>query len=199
MPPVSSRTTMMSTPRSSSALMGEASSTRRMRHDGAQIGEQPERLAQLPAGPVRAAPWHREPTISDRRRRPARSRPRAGTAASVAAGSASPVASMAAPPSSASWNSKAWPKRAATALEHAHRLGGDLAADAVAGEHRDQRAALRTHCDGPLRSARSRGCWLRRIAEFIEAVQQAVPRERLDGKCDRAPFGSVEARRPRDR
>ena len=84
---------------------------------------------------------------------------------------------MAAPPSSAASNSKACPKRAATALEHAHGLGRDLAADAVAGKNCNQRL----HLGSAPRARRfvtfDVGQLAAQEAELIDAVQQAVARE----------------------
>ena len=144
MPPVSSRTTMMSTPAQQLRLDRRGVEHRRMRHDGAQIREQSERLAQLQQALFRTHFGVRGPTTWGRRRRPEAPHRRVGTAASVAAGSASPVASMAAPPSSAASNSKGVAEALRDARERAHRLGGDFAADAVAGEHGDQSAAFRS-------------------------------------------------------
>ncbi len=55
----------------------------------------------------------------------------------VRGGSGEPLASIAAPPISASGNSKSWPHAIADCLEHADRLGGHFGADAVAAEYGD--------------------------------------------------------------
>ena len=144
MPPVSSRTTMMSTPRSSSGFDRRRIEHGRVRHDGAQIGEQPERLAQLQqalfrtnlgirvrpfgaadgaqqyrVGPLRASTWR---AAEARRSRRWRRLPAALIRIRNDDRTAPP------PP------------------QRAHRLDSDFRTDAVAGEH----------CNACMRSAARR-------------------------------------------
>ena len=106
---------MMSTPRSSSALMGDASNTAGCGTTGRRLANRPNAL-RSPKRPcsgrtLAAGLDHFGPPTAPKSTASARS----AQAPAWPAGSASPVASMAAPPSSADSNSKAWPKRAATA------------------------------------------------------------------------------------
>ena len=108
---------------------------RRVGHDGAKIGEQPEGLAQLQTAPARAAPWRSGRTTRGRPPRRAALRRRAGTARACSR-----------PAAPRPWHR--WPRRRSarirtgtngrngprSARARAHRLGGDFRADAVAGQ-----------------------------------------------------------------
>ena len=74
-----------------------------------------------------------------------------------------------------------------------HRLGRDFAADAVAGE--EPRSAPSLAMPHARRFVALDVAQLAaQIAEFIDAVQQAVPREGLQGKGDRHAGGQRQAR-----
>ena len=82
----------------------------------------------------------------------------------------------------------------AIACSTAHRLGDDLRADAIAGQHRD----LRLHAAGRARRRAISASLREQEAELIDAVEQAVARKRLDRKvpprCRRAERACVRSR-----
>ena len=140
MPPVSSRTTMMSTPCSSSALIGEASSTAGCGTTGRRFANRPSALrsAQQPllrahrggrVRPLRSADGAEQDRVGAPAQRQRRGRQR--LAGRVDRGAADEAASK----------RESWPWRRATASSARTRLGGDLGADAVARQYRDQCAS----------------------------------------------------------
>src|SRR6202453_2586762 len=184
MPPVSSRTTMMSTPCKSSDLIGEASSTAGWGTTGRRFANRPSSLrsrrSPCSGRTLASGADHFGPPTA-----PRRMASELRHSARVAAGNASPAASMAAPPTSADSNRNAWPCRSAT---------------------RDSARTASAVTSGPMPSPPStaiRACilgsfpvsasgWTRglvtldvlelalQVTELVHAVQQAVACERLD-------------------
>src|SRR5690606_5409953 len=114
MPPVSSRTTTMSTPSSSSDLIGEAPSAAACGRTGRRLANRPSalRIASRPCSgrTLALGSDHLGPPTA-----PSRIASAFFAASRVDAGSGSPWRSMAMPPMSCSWKEKTWPWRAAMA------------------------------------------------------------------------------------
>ena len=199
MPPVSSRTTSRSTPRSRLGLQRRRVHSAGMRRDRPQVREQAQRLADRRAVPARAAPSPRVGPTSGRRRRRAAPRRRLAGRERRASGSAVPVASIAAPPISASSNVEPEVEPRGRRLEHAHAPAPRLRARCRRpAEHDDAvpscrcRAVLvarRCRCvaaraGSPARRCRSAGSTARTVSigNVTAAVgQRRASRSRVDG------------------
>ncbi len=110
----------------------------------------------------------------------------------VACGSGSPVRSMAAPPKGWCVERELVAEALRDRVEAAHALGGNFRTDAIAAQHRDgclhaQLSLCRCFVGGdPL-------LLLQQEAEFIDAIEQAVAREGIDGELDADAIGQLQA------